>query len=407
MKQKINLLLVLCSLNINVNAQISKIEDLKNKSWNGEFNLKDTIKASFEFYIANNTITIKNGKERIEMQKMQSYGDSISTKFQYYNTELRFKINKNDSITGRWINHTKQNYSIPFTAKAINTNRINSEKIEKPTVNVTGKWETTFSKNGIEDSKAIGLFSQKKDKVSGTFLTETGDYRFLEGNIYGNRMYLTAFDGSHIYLFNSTLNNQRIEGKFYSGSQYEVDFYSIINEQFTLRNASEITKVVNKQNIEFEITDLNGNLINFNAKEQNTVTIIQIMGSWCGNCIDESKFFNELYKQYNKKGLEIIALAFEVGTNKENQLNHLKDFKNKMEIDYPIYYAGKANKKEAAELFNNIFNGIYSFPTTLILDKKGNVNKVYSGFSGPSTGSIYLEYVKEMKQLIESLLKNK
>jgi len=46
-------------------------------------------------------------------------------------------------------------------------------------------------------------------------------------------------------------------------------------------------------------------------KYKNKAVIVQIMGSWCPNCMDESAYLSKVYKQYNKQGLEIIALAYE------------------------------------------------------------------------------------------------
>ena len=43
---------------------------------------------------------------------------------------------------------------------------------------------------------AIGVFEQKGQKITGTFLSKTGDYRYYEGDIKGDEFYLSAFSGS-------------------------------------------------------------------------------------------------------------------------------------------------------------------------------------------------------------------
>ena len=39
-------------------------------------------------------------------------------------------------------------------------------------------------------------------------MTETGDYRYLDGVVSGSKMYLSAFDGAHAFLFNKKMLNQ-------------------------------------------------------------------------------------------------------------------------------------------------------------------------------------------------------
>jgi len=45
-----------------------------------------------------------------------------------------------------------------------------------------------------------------------------------------------------------------------------------------------------------------------------------------------------------------------------------------------------------------------AFPTTVIIDKKGVVRKIHSGFSGPGTGVFYKEFVAEFSAQIEVLI---
>jgi hypothetical protein len=47
------------------------------------------------------------------------------------------------------------------------------------------------------------------------------------------------------------------------------------------------------------------------------------------------------------------------------------------------------------------------FPTTIIVDKKGDVRKIHTGFSGPGTGKYYTEFVHEFEKLTDDLLAEK
>jgi hypothetical protein len=48
---------------------------------------------------------------------------------------------------------------------------------------------------------------------------------------------------------------------------------------------------------------------------------------------------------------------------------------------------------------------IKTFPSSIIIDKKGKVRKIETTFNGPGTGEHYLEYKKEFEATINELLK--
>ena len=50
-------------------------------------------------------------------------------------------------------------------------------------------------------------------------------------------------------------------------------------------------------------------------------------------------------------------------------------------------------------------NTFLSFPTTIFIDKKGNVAKIHTGYSGPATGKHYQAFLQEFNTEINTLLK--
>ena len=188
----------------------SNHKDLKIGDWDGYLKLNDSINLPFSFKIEKNTanyeLTIINGEEKTPL--IFDFDDSIKSdslvySFKAYNTYLIFSIDKENEISGYWVNNDRKNNSrIPFYANSKKDTTI-SYLTDK---NVSGKWEVRFSYNdSIAAYPAIGLFEQHENNlVSGTFLTETGDYRFLTGKISEKELILSCFDGSHAFLFKST-----------------------------------------------------------------------------------------------------------------------------------------------------------------------------------------------------------
>ncbi|MBK6543608.1 MAG: hypothetical protein IPG10_20590 [Flavobacteriales bacterium] len=77
---------------------------------------------------------------------------------------------------------------------------------------LSGEWEVHFSPGTTDAYDALGLFQQKDGRVTGTFGTETGDYRFLEGVLDGDSLKLSCFDGSRAFLFKAVLRNDSLLG---------------------------------------------------------------------------------------------------------------------------------------------------------------------------------------------------
>jgi thiol-disulfide isomerase/thioredoxin len=138
---------------------------------------------------------------------------------------------------------------------------------------------------------------------------------------------------------------------------------------------------------------------------KNKVVVVQIMGTWCPNCLDESKYYSEYYKNNKNKDIEFIALAFEYAKTKEKAFNSIGRLKDRVGIEYPILLAqhGSSDKAKAQEKLP-MLNHVLSYPTSIFIDKEGKVRKIHTGFNGPATGEKYIEFKKEFEGFIDELL---
>lgn len=201
------------------------------------------------------------------------------------------------------------------------------------------------------------------------------------------------------------MRNDTLWGEFYSGTHYKTNWFAVKNESFELRDPEKLTYLVNDDPIEFKLANIAGDHYSFpNKSTENKVVLIQIMGTWCPNCMDETNYLIDLYAKH-KNDIEIIGIGFEVGKTEEAKRNTILKYKNYMNIKYPLLVGGSACKPCAVEVFP-MLNNIMSFPTLLIIDKKGEVRKIHTGFSGPSTGKYYTDYVTHTDQFIEKLIKS-
>lgn len=352
-------------------------------------------------------ITIYNAEETIQITEVLRKGDSLIIKHPVFDTEFRTRINGN-SLKGIWINNYRKSQNrIPFTASLGETRRFLTADTSNY-INVEGKWQCVFSPGTEAESPAIGIFHhiEQTANVRGTFLTETGDYRFLEGITTKDSLMLSAFDGSHVFLFKAALSDDSLKGMFWSGSHWQETWTAKRNGLFSLRDPEQITSLADStQKISFAFKNLRGKTVTLNDKKYyNKPVILQLMGSWCPNCMDESRYLADLYKQKKSKGLEIVALAFEKTNDEETNRKRLRKLKENIGIDYEILLTGAVGKDEASKTLPYL-SRVTAFPTTIFLNRAHKIVKIHTGFNGPATGKLFDEFKTETESLIDSLLR--
>ena len=391
----------------------SKVNTLSIKTgdWTGLLSLNETTTLPFKLTIQKldkkkYKYTILNGNETIVLKSDRMIKDSLVLDFPSFDSYLVLKAG-NKVLNGHWYNRNKKNYSIPCRITYGYKHRFESPQLYLSNfipADFNGKWECDFEPGTPSVYKASGIFQAKGNYVEGTFLTETGDYRFLEGNIIRDNLYLSCFDGSHAFLFTGHLVDGNIYGKFYSGKHWQSDWTAVRNDKFELTSPDSLTYLVSKDKFSFSLKDLEGNDFNFpQEKFNNKVTIIQIMGTWCPNGMDETRYFKELYDKYHSSGLEVISVGYEVGDDFNQQSQKIITLKERYDLQFTFLVGGSANKGLAASQFS-MLNNIISFPTAIIIDKSGNVKKIHTGFNGPGTGEYYTEYTQTTEELIRTLL---
>jgi hypothetical protein len=144
------------------------------------FNFEIVYESKDDFHMV-----IHNGDERIRIDDIQTGVDKKSAR-----DTFRFNIPGLDSylhgvyegnvIQGYWTVPYRGNYKIPFVAYYGDNYRFEDDVDINEKMNVNGKWAVIFEE-GENAYPAIGQFKQNGEHITGTFNTETGDYRYLEG----------------------------------------------------------------------------------------------------------------------------------------------------------------------------------------------------------------------------------
>lgn len=390
---------------------------LKEGKWTGTLLLDTNAVMYFKFDIAlkedgSYRLTVMNAEEKIELTDVVMKNDSLHARFPFFNSTFVWKVSKKGLI-GYWQNFQKgENYRIPCSITYGDFyHPLHFLSTFHPPSNIAGKWAATFDPGTNDAYPAVGVFTQDGQWLSGTFLTETGDYRFLEGIVLADSVVLSCLDGTHAWMFTGRIKGDTLLGHFYSGKHWKGEWMAVRNENASLPDPDTLTKIETLEPFRFTLNDVPAGApygeFNFPSEEYtNKVTIIQIMGSWCPNCLDETRYFLSLYEKYHAQGLEIIAVAYETGKDPVQHMERIKQLQKRLNIPYQIVIGGTSSKALASEQFK-MLTDIISFPTAIFIGRDGQVKKVHTGFSGPGTGSYYTEYTEETERFIQELLQEK
>ena len=393
-----------CILLISCNSEDS--EKLELGDYVGRLEVENNKYLPFNFSVTNDsTLVVQNSSEIVDFSIVYS-NDSIFIKSKVFEGFIKGVLVEN-KING-FFTIESLDRSVPFSSYK-NNNRFNIDFDENKKLTLN-RWKFTFNPNKDNVSFSVGIFnSVGQNEISATFRTTTGDYGYMHGGYKENKIVLSTFNGSRAYLFEAEMNKDSIEGVMYAGNHSKTIVKGVLDNDFELSNEYSLTSLkVKNQKFDFSFENTLGKLISIDDEFYDGKSmVVQLMGSWCSNCLDESKFYVDYMNKNELKDIEFVALAFEYAKTKDNALNSIRKLKKQLGINYPILLAqyGSSDKSRALEKFP-MLNKIISYPTTIFLDKNKDVIKIHTGFNGPATGEKYTEFINEFNSTIKFLQGN-
>ncbi len=138
--------------------------------------------------------------------------------------------------------------------------------------------------------------------------------------------------------------------------------------------------LVGKPAPDFALPDLNDKevrLSDFLGK----VVILDFWATWCGPCVTEIPHFIELQKAYEEQGFKMVGIA----VDREGK-EVVAPFVEEHGVDYTVLIGNR----EVSELYG----GVRSIPTTLVINREGTISKRYVGYQGKSV------FESDLKELL-------
>lgn len=359
---------------------------------------------------------IRNGAEEIEVL-FERAGGRIVLDFPHYDSRIEADAGPDQILHGEWRKTREDGVAVmPFSARRIdrpgeflrfNTTLIRRDR-PRPLDMPATRWKIEFAESGPAIGRFTPVFGQPGavHVVHGTIETTTGDYRFLEGvetiiGPDGRGLTLSVFDGAHAFLIVGDADpaGERMIGDFYSGNWF--------HEAFTAeRLADDDPYILPDPFSEVALTTGDGRLripALDSPRYRGRPVIVQIFGTWCPNCHDETPALVDLHRRYSNAGLEVLGLAYEVTGDDDRSRRQVGRFIERYNIPWEIVIAGTSDKDQASSTLPDI-SRVKSFPTTIWIGRDGVVRAIHSGFAGPATGAEHTRLLAEFDRLTRGIV---
>ncbi len=326
-------------------------------------------------------------------------GGAIDLRFEQYGARLQATLT-GDRLEGTYDRGTR-GAPYPFAATRASAA---PKAVAGKVPSISGEWRIPVSNARKEQSWRL-IVHQTGAAVSASILRIDGDTGALTGRYADGVFHVSHFSGARPVKFDLTL---KADGslELVQNGRDKLLAYRVtdarVKEVGAPTSPTQFTRVKNpSEPFRFSGKDLDGNLVSStDARFRNKVVLVNITGSWCPNCHDEAPFLVELFRDYNKKGFEIVALGFEEADQLKNPVRP-RAFVKQFGMPFPFLLMGEPEEAPAklpqAENLN-------AFPTNFVLGRDGRVRSVHAGFASVATGTVHAESKTEMKREIERLL---
>ena len=343
-----------------------------------------------------------NGGERFTSTSGHFGDGSLVLQWDYYAAKLEAKLLPDGTLDGQYARSSTSGRGVyPFHAKRAVTATPAGGDVPKisglwviPTKSSKGElaWHFIVQQNGAQATAAILRVDGDTGALTGTYR----DGRFILSHFSGVRPSLLEVtplkDGTLDILQDgkNKLTAVRAEDARAKGLPEPTD----PNRHTVVKDPGE--------RFQWSYPDLSGKLItNEDPRFAGKVVLVNIAGSWCPNCHDETPFLVELYRKYHRQGLEIVGLFFEEADQLKDPAR-LRAFVKRYGIEYTVVLCGEPN--QAKDKLTQAVNW-NAWPTTFFVGRDGRVQRVHAGFPSSASGEMFRQAKVDFAREVEDLLK--
>lgn len=319
---------------------------------------------------------IQNGSELVPFDATWR-GDTVDLEFRWtWVGKIVATRGADGTLHGSWIRDT------PLWGKVERT--FAAAKIDRPTpaarfagdappaVDVTGTWRFHFKELDL----GIGELVQNTDgTVTGWIRPGTmGDSRFLAGEVQGDKLLLSSFNGNLANLVTGVVGK---DGKTMTKGLLSVE--NVFEDPFTAEkvNGLEYINRVKLKAGKTRLTHVPG-LDKYKGKP----VVVMSIATWCHACNDSTPFMVGLHAKYKDRGLQFLSVAYDLSDDQRAIDAELAKYKAKYGIPWETIAFATTPDAWAGAMPPEI-EGWDGYPVTAFINPDGTVHAIYGGwFSG-------------------------
>lgn len=168
-------------------------------------------------------------------------------------------------------------------------------------------------------------------------------------------------------------------GMVYSkySAKYESDIISQATKSNTVKSSDSSFAAT-----DFTVYDKNSSAVSLSDFKGKPI-VVNFWASWCGYCKEEMPYFQAAYATYGND-IQFVMVAM-TGNGNDSHANADAVIANSG-YTFPVFYDDKASASSAYS--------VRSFPTTLFIDRNGNIVQKQSGAMNSTTLNKYLDMIK-------------
>jgi len=375
------------------------LAQLQQGIWKGSLHREDHLYAvPIVFKVGAGNITFINEDESIAVNDLQWQGDSLFFDMPVFESSFRLKSNGNNQLKGIWIKGVSSGVQVWQVEASLAGDSLRFGKGGNADA-IDGKWAIAFTRASGSKRNAVGEFSVNHNMIKGTIRTPSGDYRYLDGIVRNDSVYLGTFDGSHAFLLMAKrdADNTLSSGVFYTGA-FPAETFTAVKDDNASLPAHDLASAVGEKAIilDFCFRDLQGNEVCLaDEKFRNKAIVLQLMGSWCPNCMDETKWLSEWYRT-KPEDVEVISLAYELSEDFDRSVKSVQKFRDKFNVPYTMLITGArvSDAQKTAKTLQGLPE-ISLFPTTIFLNNQKKVMAIHPGFYGPAAPEAHAAFIED------------
>lgn len=343
-----------------------------------------------------------NPPERMKAEQVSLNGETLVLAFPSYGSRLTLTRSGDDRLSGR-ADLLRSTGPVSLSAAGSRAAWRFSAAPARPLADLSGRWTMRY---GADKRPGVLQLKQSGNAVSGSVQLASGDYRYLAGEVSGDRLSLSTFDGNATSLWTASLRQGVLDGSFFAAT-------SKAPTPWSARKAAEpamaavATEKPATDRLTFRFPTSDGRMVSLaDAAYRGKVVVLTLGGAWCPNCHDEALFLGPYSAKRRKEGLEVIGLQFEYGDDKVRAFRQIDSFARRYKLPYPLLLAGQPTP-ESTRAALGALGPVKVYPTAIFIGRDGRVREVHVGWAGPATGKLNAEAKRHFDATVTRLLREK